>query len=319
MQCSQRGRCQIVHWLILNKYLIPILRQLLEKFCRKEGDLQVQKLNLQTKNLAHDKYKILSELFPNAITETIVGQDEEGNDIIDRAIDADILRQEIAEYVIEGREERYEFTWPDKRKSMLLANAPINKTLRPIREVSLNFDETENLYIEGDNLDVLKLLRETYLGKVKMIYIDPPYNTGNDFVYEDDFAQNMEDYKEVSGDYDEEGNRLFKNTDSNGRFHTDWLNMMYPRLKLARDLLSEDGLIFISIDDNEDANLKKMCYEIFGYDNYVGEFSWEKHRAPKNDNKYITVNHEYILLFSKNKSLACIKKRPRSEENIRGF
>jgi len=207
----------------------------------------VQKLNLQTKNLAHDKYKILSELFPNAITETIVGQDEEGNDIIDRAIDADILRQEIAEYVIEGREERYEFTWPDKRKSMLLANAPINKTLRPIREDSLNFDETENLYIEGDNLDVLKLLRETYLGKVKMIYIDPPYNTGNDFVYEDDFAQNMEEYKEVSGDFDEEGNRLFKNTDSNGRFHTDWLNMMYPRLKLARDLLSDDGVIFISV------------------------------------------------------------------------
>ncbi|NLD16070.1 MAG: site-specific DNA-methyltransferase, partial [Tissierellia bacterium] len=178
----------------------------------------MEKLNLETKNLAKDKFIKLAELFPNAITETIVGQDEEGNDIIDRAIDADVLRQEIAEHVIEGREERYEFTWPDKRKSMLLANAPINKTLRPIREDSLNFDETENLYIEGDNLDVLKLLRETYLGKVKMIYIDPPYNTGNDFVYEDDFAQNMEDYKEVSGDFDEEGNRLFKNTDSNGRF-----------------------------------------------------------------------------------------------------
>jgi len=160
---------------------------------------------------------------------------------------------------------------------MLLANAPINKTLRPIREDSLNFDETENLYIEGDNLDVLKLLRETYLGKVKMIYIDPPYNTGNDFVYEDDFAQKMEDYKEVSGDFDEEGNRLFKNTDSNGRFHTDWLNMMYPRLKLARDLLSDDGIIFISIDDHEVSNLKKCVMRFLGKVNLLKYFVGKKH------------------------------------------
>lgn len=259
----------------------------------------MKKLNLETKNLAKDKFIKLAELFPNAITETIVGQDEDGNNIIDRAIDADVLRQEIAEHVIEGREERYEFIWPDKRKSMLLANAPINKTLRPIREDSLNFDETENLYIEGDNLDVLKLLRETYLGKVKMIYIDPPYNTGNDFVYEDDFAQNMEDYKEVSGDYDEEGNRLFKNTDSNGRFHTDWLNMMYPRLKLARDLLSDDGVIFISIDDNEVDNLRKICNEIFGEQNFVANIIWEKNYAPKNNNKYISENHDYVMLYAK--------------------
>ena len=281
----------------------------------------MQKLNLQTKNLAHDKYKILSELFPNAITETIVGQDEEGNDIIDRAIDADILRQEIAEYVIEGREERYEFTWPDKRKSMLLANAPINKTLRPIREDSLNFDETENLYIEGDNLDVLKLLRETYLGKVKMIYIDPPYNTGNDFVYEDDFAQNMEDYKEVSGDFDEEGNRLFKNTDSNGRFHTDWLNMMYPRLKLARDLLSDDGVIFISIDDNEMKNIKSLCDEIFGIANYRNTILTRR-RVKSLNSQFadkglysLNVGFEYILVYSK-KTDFLMKALRRKKNNV---
>ena len=263
----------------------------------------MKKLNLETKNLAKDKFIKLAELFPNAITETIVGQDEEGNDIIDRAIDADILRQEIAEHVIEGREERYEFIWPDKRKSMLLANAPINKTLRPIREDSLNFDETENLYIEGDNLDVLKLLRETYLGKVKMIYIDPPYNTGNDFVYEDDFAQNMEDYKEVSGDFDEEGNRLFKNTDSNGRFHTDWLNMMYPRLKLARDLLSDDGVIFISIDDNEVDNLRKICNEIFGEANFIANLVWQKRFSRSNDATYFSTMHDHILCCCKSKKI----------------
>ena len=264
----------------------------------------MEKLNLETKNLAKDKFIKLAELFPNAITETILGQDEEGNDIIDRAIDADVLRQEIGEHVIEGREERYEFTWPDKRKSMLLANAPINKTLRPIREDSLNFDETENLYIEGDNLDVLKLLRETYLGKVKMIYIDPPYNTGNDFVYEDDFAQKMEDYKEVSGDFDEEGNRLFKNTDSNGRFHTDWLNMMYPRLRLARNLLTDDGVIFISIDDNEVDNLKKICNEVFGEDNFISILSVENNPKGRKNSAFVSVSSEYCVIYAKNKNSA---------------
>lgn len=257
----------------------------------------MEKLNLETKNLAKDKFIKLAELFPNAITETIVGQDEDGNDIIDRAIDADVLRQEIAEYVIEGREERYEFTWPDKRKSMLLANAPINKTLRPIREDSLNFDETENLHIEGDNLDVLKLLRETYLGKVKMIYIDPPYNKGKDFVYEDDFAQTMEEYKKISGDYDEVGNKLFKNTDANGRFHTDWLNMIYPRLKLARDILSNDGAIFISIDDIEIKNLRNVCDEIFSKQNFIGQIIVNKASQIATE---ITVDmHEYILVYAK--------------------
>ncbi len=274
----------------------------------------MKKLNLETKNLAKEKFIKLAELFPNAITETIVGQDEDGNNIIDRAIDADILRQEIAEHVIEGREERYEFTWPDKRKSMLLANAPINKTLRPIREDSFNFDETENLYIEGDNLDVLKLLRETYLGKVKMIYIDPPYNTGNDFVYEDDFAQNMEDYKEVSGDYDEEGNRLFKNTDSNGRFHTDWLNMMYPRLKLARDLLSDDGVIFISIDDNEVKNLRNICDEIFGENNFIASVIWERAYSPVNLKKHFSENHDYIVCYAKKINSLICNGLPRGKE-----
>ena len=269
---------------------------------------------METKNLAKDKFIKLAELFPNAITETIVGQDEDGNNIIDRAIDADVLRQEIAEHVIEGREERYEFTWPDKRKSMLLANAPINKTLRPIREDSLNFDETENLYIEGDNLDVLKLLRETYLGKVKMIYIDPPYNTGNDFVYEDDFAQNMEDYKEVSGDFDEEGNRLFKNTDSNGRFHTDWLNMMYPRLKLARDLLSDDGVIFISIDDNEVKNLRNICDEIFGENNFIASVIWERAFSPVNLKKHFSENHDYIVCYAKKINSLICNGLPRGKE-----
>ncbi len=199
---------------------------------------------MQTKNLANEKYEKLKELFPNAITETI---DDEGNLI--RAIDKDILMQEISTEVVEGREERYQFTWPDKRKAIVTANEPISKTLRPCKEESVNFDNTQNLYIEGDNLEVLKLLQETYLGKIKMIYIDPPYNTGKDFVYNDNFSMDKDDYLEDSGQYDEEGNRLEKNLESNGRFHTDWLNMMYSRLKLARNLLSDDGAILISIGD----------------------------------------------------------------------
>lgn len=196
----------------------------------------MDKLKMQTTNKANENFKKLAAMFPNAITETI---DETTGEVV-RAIDKDVLMQEISTKVVEGNEERYQFTWPDKKKSVLLANAPINKTLRPCREESVDFDNTENLYIEGDNLEVLKLLQETYLGKIKMIYIDPPYNTGNDFVYEDDFAQSTEEYLENSGQFDDEGNRLVKNLDSNGRFHTDWLNMIYPRLKVAKDLLSED-------------------------------------------------------------------------------
>ena len=224
---------------------------------------------MQTANKADENFRKLAAMFSNAVTETI----NENGEVV-RAIDKDVLMQEINTKVVDGKEERYQFTWPDKKKSVLLANAPINKTLRPCREESVDFDTTENLYIEGDNLEVLKLLQETYLGKIKMIYIDPPYNTGNDFVYEDDFAQSTEEYLENSGQYDEDGNRMVQNTESNGRFHTDWLNMIYPRLKLAKDLLSDDGVIFISIDDNESSNIKKICDEIFGVSNYINQIAW---------------------------------------------
>lgn len=272
------------------------------------------KLKMQTENIADKNYEILSKMFPNALTETITGYDDNGKPIVERAIDADVLRQEISCKVVEGKDERYQFTWPDKRKAVLLANTPIDKTLRPCREESVDFDNTENLYIEGDNLEVLKLLHETYLGKVKMIYIDPPYNTGNDFVYEDDFTQSMDEYRENSGQFDDDGNRLVKNMDSNGRFHTDWLNMIYPRLKLAKDLLTDDGVIFISIDDNEQENLKKCCDEIFGSGNFVAQLIWERAFAPKNDAKYISNSHDYILMYAKKISDFVIGRLPRTEE-----
>ena len=253
----------------------------------------MDKLKMQTANKADENYRKLAELFPNAVTETI---DENGEVV--RAIDKDVLMQEISVKVVDGREERYQFTWPDKKKSVLLANAPISKTLRPCREESVDFDNTENLYIEGDNLEVLKLLQETYLGKIKMIYIDPPYNTGNDFVYEDNFAQNTEEYLAGSGQFDEDGNRMVQNTERNGRFHTDWLNMIYPRLKLAKDLLSNDGVIFISIDDNEIDNLKKVCNEIFGESNLVAEIPWQSRASIQNDTDF-SVNHEYICVYAK--------------------
>ena len=255
----------------------------------------MDKLKMHTPNKADENFKKLAELFPNAVTETI---DENGEVV--RAIDKDVLMQEISCTVVDGKEERYQFTWPDKKKSVLLANAPINKTLRPCREESVDFDTTENLYIEGDNLEVLKLLQETYLGKIKMIYIDPPYNTGNDFVYEDDFAQSTEEYMANSGQFDTEGNRLVKNLDSNGRFHTDWLNMMYPRLKIAKNLLTEDGVIFISIDDSENKNLKNVCDEIFGAANFVSQLIWQNKKGGGNDSKYIAIEHEYILVYARN-------------------
>lgn len=298
-----------------------------------------KKLAMRTQNLSDENYKKLAELFPNAVTETIVGYepvlDNDGHQvygldgepkeraIVKRAIDKDILEQEINTHVVEGREERYQFTWPDKRKSILLANAPITATLRPVRDDepavmkdgekeirytrtgSVNFDNTENLYIEGDNLDVLKLLRETYLNRVKMIYIDPPYNTGNDFVYEDNFAEDTEKFLRRDGQYDEQGNRLVQNRDSNGRFHTDWLNMMYPRLRLARDLLTEDGVIFISIDDNEVAQLRKMCDEVFGASNFRNTILTRRRVKSLNsqfaDNGLYSMNvgFEYILVYSK--------------------
>lgn len=255
----------------------------------------MDKLRMQTANKADENFKKLAEMFPNAVTETI---DENGEVV--RAIDKDVLMQEINTKVVDGKEERYQFTWPDKKKSVLLANAPINKTLRPCREESVDFDNTENLYIEGDNLEVLKLLQETYLGKIKMIYIDPPYNTGNDFVYEDDFAQSTEEYLANSGQFDEEGNRLVKNLDSNGRFHTDWLNMMYPRLRLAKDLLTDDGVIFISIDEHESHNLRKICDEVFGVENFVSQIVWEKRYTRSNNAKRFTTLTEPIICYAKN-------------------
>ena len=271
----------------------------------------MEKLRMQTANKADENFKKLAAMFPNAVTETI----NENGEVV-RAIDKDVLMQEISCKVVDGNEERYQFTWPDKKKSVLLANAPINKTLRPVREDetvpsgadsegkpycstgSVDFDTTENLYIEGDNLEVLKLLQETYLGKIKMIYIDPPYNTGNDFVYEDDFAQNTDEYLANSGQFDEEGNRMVQNTESNGRFHTDWLNMIYPRLKLAKDLLADDGVIFISIDDNELYPLKMICDEIFGEQCFVTNLIWQK-KTGASDAKGIATITEYILVYVK--------------------
>lgn len=262
----------------------------------------MEKLQMHTPNKADENFKKLAALFPNAVTETI---NEDGEVV--RAIDKDVLMQEISCTVVEGKDERYQFTWPDKKKSVLLANAPISKTLRPCREESVDFDDTENLYIEGDNLEVLKLLQETYLGKVKMIYIDPPYNTGNDFVYEDDFAQSAEEYLANSDQFDDEGNRLVINMESNGRFHTDWLNMIYPRLKLAKDLLSDNGLIFISIDNNEIENLRKVCDEIFGATNCVSQLVWKNKYGAGGGTNSVAYVHEYILIYAKNKinSIAC--------------
>ena len=270
----------------------------------------MDKLKMHTPNRADDNFKKLAALFPNAVTETI----NENGEVV-RAIDKDVLMQEISCTVVEGKEERYQFTWPDKQKSVLLANAPISKTLRPSREESVNFDTTENLYIEGDNLEVLKLLQETYLGKIKVIFIDPPYNTGGDFVYEDNFAQSSEEYLANSGQYDGDGNRLVKNLDSNGRFHTDWLNMMYPRLRLAKDLLSDDGIIFISIDDNEVENLKKMCCEVFGQSNFIANIIWQHSIQPKGYLGTFSVHHNHILCFSKSSSFELGSFERTAEDN----
>ena len=260
------------------------------------------KLKMRTSNKADENYKKLAEMFPNAVTEAI---DETTGKVV-RAIDKDVLMQEISCKVVDGNEERYQFTWPDKKKSVLLANAPINKTLRPCREESVDFDGTENLYIEGDNLEVLKLLQETYLGKIKMIYIDPPYNTGNDFVYEDDFAENTDEYLANSGQFDDEGNRLVQNTESNGRFHTDWLNMIYPRLKLAKDLLSDDGVIFISIDDNEYENLTKLGNDVFGEANFINIVTVKTKIggvSGSSEGKSLKDATEFIMIWAKNKTM----------------
>ena len=251
-------------------------------------------LKMHSPNLVDSNIEKIAALFPNCITET---KDENGE--LKKAVDFDLLKQELSQVLVEGEQERYRLDWVGKKESILTANAPIAKTLRPCREESVNFDKTENLFIEGDNLEALKLLQENYLGKVKMIYIDPPYNTGNDFIYEDDFAESTNVFFERSNQVDEEGNRLIANTESNGRFHSDWLSMIYSRLKLARNLLKDDGVIFISIDEREVHNLKKACDEIFGSENFVEEVSWKnKYGAGAKTKGFITV-HEYILCYSK--------------------
>ena len=274
----------------------------------------MDKLRMQTANKADENFKKLAAMFPNAVTETV----NENGEVV-RAIDKDVLMQEISCTVVDGTEERYQFTWPDKKKSILLANAPINKTLRPCREESVDFDTTENLYIEGDNLEVLKLLQETYLGKIKMIYIDPPYNTGNDFVYNDEFEIRSEEWNGISGNYDADGNQIVgaleRNTEANGRFHTDWLNMIYPRLKLAKDLLTDDGVIFVSLDDNEVDNLKKICNEIYGEQNFVECLIWKKRATPPND-KNIGRIHEFILVYCKDINKLTLGLLPRDEKSI---
>lgn len=256
----------------------------------------MDKLRMQSSNGVEDNITKIVQLFPDCVTETV----DERSGQPKHLIDFEKLKQNLSDSVMSERAERYQFTWPDKSKAILLANSPINATLRPCREDSVDFDNTQNLYIEGDNLNVLKCLKETYLHKVKMIYIDPPYNTGNDFVYEDDFAQSSEEYLANSGQFDEQGNRMFTNAESNGRFHTDWLNMIYPRLKVARDLLTDDGVIFISIDDNEVENLRKVCDEVFGEQNFVDCLHWKKKKQPSFLAKHTAKVMEYVIVYAKN-------------------
>ncbi len=256
----------------------------------------MEKLKLHSPDLTQANIDKLAALFPNCVAEA-----RGADGVVKRSIDFDQLRQELSPAIVEGPQERYQLNWPGKREALLTANAPIAKTLRPCREESVDFDTTQNLFIEGDNLDALKLLQETYLNKVKLIYIDPPYNTGNDFVYEDDFAEDSASYFERSNQTDDSGRRLNANTESNGRFHSDWLSMLFSRLKLARNLLRDDGVIFISIDDNEQANLKRMCDEIFGEENFISTIVWEKRYSPQNAVKWFSESHDFLLVFAKNK------------------
>ena len=274
----------------------------------------MEKLIMHSPNLTDGNIARIRELFPGCVTEA---RDENGT--LKLAVDFDQLKQELSNSIVEGPQERYHLNWPGKREALLTANAPIAKTLRPCREESVDFDTTKNLFIEGDNLDALKLLQETYLGKVKMIYIDPPYNTGNDFIYEDDFAENADEFLLRSNQKDEEGNRLVANMESNGRFHSDWLSMIYPRLKLARNLLRDDGVIFISIDDGEVANIRMACDEIFGSSNFVANAIWEKKFAPQNDAKWFSDNHDHVLIYAKNKDTWRPYKLPRTDENNSRF
>lgn len=268
----------------------------------------MQKLKMHSPDMTQEHIARIRELFPNCVTEA---RGKDGS--LRLSVDFDLLRQELSDSIVEGPQERYHLDWPGKREAMLAANAPIAKALRPYREESVDFDTTKNLFIEGDNLDALKLLQETYLGKIKMIYIDPPYNTGNDFIYNDDFAETSEAYLFRSNQKDEAGNRLVANPDSNGRFHSDWLSMMYSRLKLARNLLADDGVIFISCDDNEDGNIKSLCCEIFGIDNFKANISWQKRYTRSNNTIDFTTVIEHILVFSKSINFS-VNLLPRTEE-----
>lgn len=274
----------------------------------------MDKVKMQSLDVTGSNIDKIARLFPQCVTER---KGKNGKTVL--GIDFEKLRKELSADVIDDGEERYQFTWPDKKAHAHLANTPTTKTLRPCREESVDFDHTQNLYIEGDNLDVLKVIRETYLGKVKMIYIDPPYNTGNDFVYNDDFSQNADDYQENSGQTDEDGNRLVQNTESNGRFHTDWLNMIYPRLKVAKDLLSDDGAIFISIDDNELHNLIKCCDEIFGETNKIGLMTIMSNPRGSQNSKYLSYIHEYILMYAKNANSLRLKGVAKSEDSLKEY
>lgn len=265
------------------------------------------KLDLTSLDIVNENVKKIAELFPNCITETVNG----------KAIDFDLLKQELNHEIIEGNKERYRLEWPGKREAIVTANLPTTKTLRPVREDSVDFDNTQNLYIEGDNLEVLKLLQESYLGEIKMIYIDPPYNTGYDFVYRDNFSKDSDEHKEESGFVDGYNQRLVANPDSSGRYHSDWLTMMYPRLKLARNLLKEEGVIFISIDDNEVHNLRKLCDEVFGDVNFLTSFIWRRRKTQANLAKHIAPVHDYILIYSKNISSLKLNRIPFSEDYIK--
>ena len=277
----------------------------------------MDRLKMHSPNLTQENIARIREMFPGCVTEVedLTAKDANGAKKSKLAVDFDQLRQELSESIVEGPQERYRLDWPGKREALLTANAPIAKTLRPCREESVDFDTTKNLFIEGDNLDALKLLQETYLGKVKMIYIDPPYNTGKDFIYKDNFSENAEEFLKRSNQKDEEGNRLVANTESNGRFHSDWLSMMYPRLKLARNLLRDNGVIFISMDDSEQHNLRKMCDEIFGEENFIANIIWERAFSPVNLKKHFSPSHDFVLCYTKDRQFAECKGLIRNDDS----
>src|SRR5699024_5443153 len=269
----------------------------------------MEKLRMTSPDLTAANIDKIAELFPTVVTES---RDADGNVV--RAVDFDLLRQELSDHVVEGPQERYQLDWPGKREALFAANAPIAKTLRPVREESIDFDTSKNLFIEGDNLDALKLLQESYLGKLKLIYIVPPYNTGGDYIYDDDFAETVASFLNRSGQVDAAGNRLIANSETNGRYHSDWLSMMYPRLKLARNLLKDDGAIFISIDDHEIDNLRKLCDEVFGAQNFVTQIIWQKVYSPKNSAQWFSEDHDYIICYARDRSRWRPHKLPRTAE-----